>query len=345
MSVTIEDIARHLGIAVSTVSKALNDYSDVSQETKERVLAAARELNYHPSAAARNLRRRRTDKIGFSFSFPVSLMSDYISRLITGVVAAAEQQGFNVILYPLMEDQVTQLTQICRAREVDGLLLLGRAQMEQTTIALLKQERIPFVVAGRRVENPEVSFVTPDHSAGALAVTRHLIELGHRRIAFTPRPELGATSRDRLASYKQALAEAEIPFEEDLLAFTSTVPGHDYQAMDKLLDLPNPPTAVFAIHDTVAMECLRAATDRGLRVPEDLAIAGFDDWRASLTTQPPLTTVHPPLSDVGFQATKILLARVADRSLPPERVTLPVELIVRQSTAGKNTTKNGNCSS
>lgn len=335
MSVTIKDIAQHLGIAVSTVSKALNNYSDVSQKTKERVLAAARELDYHPSAAARNLRRRRTDKIGFSFSFPVSLMSDYISRLITGAVTAAEKQGHNLILYPLMDDQVKQLTQICRAREVDGLLLLGRAQMEQTTIALLKQEDIPFVVVGRRVENPEVSFVTPDHLSGALAITRHLIELGHKRIAFTTRPALGITSRDRLASYRQALSEAGIPFDENLVVPTSIEPDSSYQAMNTLLDLPNPPTAVFAIHDLVAIECLRAATDRGLRVPEDVAIAGFDNWRASLTTYPPLTTIHPPLSDIGFRATEILLARVADRSLPSERVTLPVELVIRQSTAGE----------
>jgi DNA-binding LacI/PurR family transcriptional regulator len=334
MSVTIEDIAQQLGIAVSTVSKALNDYADVSQETKDRVLAAASQLDYHPSAAARNLRRRRTDKIGFSFSFPVSLMSDYISRLITGAVAAAEQQGFNLILYPLLVDQVKQLTQICRAREVDGLLLLGRAHMEQTTIALLKQEDIPFVVVGRRVESPEVSYVTPDHAAGALAITRHLIDLGHRRIAFTTRPELGITSRDRLASYKQALIEAGIAYDESLVVPTSTEPGHDYAAMNSLLDLPHPPTAVFAIHDTVALECLRAAADRGLQVPEDVAIAGFDDWRASLTSQPPLTTVHPPLPEIGLRATEILLAHVADPNLPPERVTLPVELVIRQSTVG-----------
>ncbi len=336
MSVTIEDIAQHLGIGVSTVSKALNDYSDVSQETKARVLVAVRELGYHPSAAARNLRRQRTDKIGFSFSFPVSLISDYISRLIIGAVIAAEQKGYNLILYPLLDDQVKQLTRICRTREVDGLLLLGRSQMEQTTISLLKQEAMPFVVVGRRVENPEVSFVTPDQSNGALVITRHLIELGHRRIAFTTRSSLGITSRDRFASYKQALSEAGIPFDEDLVVPTTIEPDSSYQAMNRLLELPNPPTAVFAIHDLVAMECLRAATDRGLRVPEDVAIAGFDDWRASLATHPPLTTIHPPLSETGLQATEILLARLADRNMPPARVTLPVELIVRQSTAGKS---------
>jgi LacI family transcriptional regulator len=334
MSVTIEDIAQHLGVAVSTVSKALNDYSDVSQKTKDRVLEAAGELGYHPSAAARNLRRGRTDKIGFSFSFPVSLISEYISRLITGAVTAAEQAGYNLILYPLLEDQIKQLTRICRAQEVDGLLLLGRPQMEQTTIAVLKQEAMPFVVVARRVENPEISYVTPDHLNGALAVTRHLIELGHKRIAFTTRPALGITSRDRLASYKQALGEAGLPFDESLVVPTTTEPRSAYNAMNQLLDLPNPPTAVFAIHDLVALECLQAATDRGLRVPDDMAMAGFDNWRASLTTKPPLTTVHPPLSEIGRRATEILVTKVADPQQPPVRVTLPVELIVRQSTVG-----------
>jgi DNA-binding LacI/PurR family transcriptional regulator len=334
MPVTIEDIAQRLNLSVSTVSKSLNGYSDVSPKTRERVLAIARQLDYHPSATARNLRRQRTEKIGFSFSFPISVMSDYVSRLITGAVTAAESKGYNLILYPLLDDQGNQLIRLCRAREVDGLLLLGRAHMEQTTITILEQESLPFVVVGRRVENSDVSFVTPDHSGGALAVTRHLIELGHRRIAFTTRDELGITSRDRLASYRQALYEAGISFAQELVVPTTTVPGSSYQAMSTLLDLPQPPTAVFAIHDTVALECLQAIKDRGLRVPDDVAIAGFDDWRDSLTAVPPLTTIHPPLIDVGLRATEILLARVADRSLPPVRLTLPVELVIRQSTVG-----------
>jgi LacI family transcriptional regulator len=333
MPVTIDDIAQKLNLSVSTVSKSLNGYSDVSEKTRKRVLETARLLDYHPSATARNLRRQRTEKIGFSFSFPVSLMSDYVSRLITGAVAAAEKKGHNLILYPLLDDQEKQLTRICRAREVDGLLLLGRAQMEQTTIALLKRESFPFVVVGRRVENPDVSFVTPDHAGGGLAITRHLIELGHRRIAFTTRDALGITSRDRLASYRQALREAGIPFNEELVVPTTTEPDSGYRAMLQLLDLPDPPTAVFAIHDTVALECLRAAKDRGLRVPEDIAIAGFDDWRDSVTAEPPLTTVHPPLPDVGLRAAEILLAQVADKNLPPVRLTLPVELVIRRSTA------------
>ena len=336
MAVTIWDIAKHLNLSVSTVSRALNGYDDVAPRTRQRVFDAAAELGYYPSTTARNLRRQRTNKIGFSFSYPVSAMNDYVLRLIDGAIVAAEEQGYNLTLYPLKDDQVKQLTQICRSREVDGVLLLGRPQMEQTTVAFLREEAMPFVVVGRWVEHPEVSFVKPDDVNGALAITRHLIELGHKRIACATWPELGRISRDRLASYKQALDEAGIPFDENLVVPTSDELGSGYQAMNTLLDLPNPPTAVFAIHDAVAMECLRAATDRGLRIPEDIAIAGFGDRRTSDTTQPSLTTIRPPLGEIGLRATEILLARVVDHSLPAERLTLPVKLIVRQSTAGKN---------
>ncbi len=334
MVVTIRDLANYLDLSTSTVSRALNGYEDVAAQTRQRVEEAVVELGYYPSAAALNLRRQRTEKIGFSFSFPFSLMSDYVSGLITGAVIAAERQGYNLTLYPLMDDQLTQLTQICRAREVDGLLLLGRPQMAQTTIPLLRQEGIPFVVVGRWAEDPAISFVKPDDPGGAWAVTNHLIALGHRHIGFTTRPSMGATSRDRFAGYKQALSEADIAYDESLVVETSFEPESSYQAMNQLLDLPGPPTAVFAIHDLVAVECLRAAAERGLHVPDDVAIVGFDDWRVSLTTQPPLTTVKPPLEEMGKQAMDILLQHISEPTLPPERLILPVELIVRQSTTG-----------
>ena len=336
MAVKIQDIAQHLNLAPSTVSKALNGYPHISEETRNRVIEACDELGYVPSAAARNLRRRRTDKIGFSFSFPFPLMSDYVSGLIAGAVTAAEQQGYNLTLYPLKDDQVKQLTQICRAGEVDGFLLLGRPQMAQTTIPLLKQEGIPFVVMGRWAEDMDISFVKADDPSGALAVTNHLIALGHRRIGFTTRPSMGATSRDRFAGYQQALQEADIPFDESLVVETSFEANSSYQAMNQLLDLADPPTAVFAIHDLVAIECLQAAKDRGLTTPNDIAIAGFDNWRASLTCHPPLTTIHPPLEQMGQHAMEILLAQVANPTLPAQRLILPVELIVRQSTMKRN---------
>ena len=337
MAITIQDIANRLNLAPSTVSKALNGYPHISDNTKNRVLEASQQLGYFPSAAARNLRRQRTDKIGFSFGFPVPTMSDYVSEIIVGAVIAAEKQGYNLTLYPSMDDQMKQLIQICRAREVDGLLLLGRPQMAETTLPLLMQEKIPFVVVGRRVEDPHVSFVKPDDPHGAYLVTQHLIALGHQRIAFTTRPSMGITSRDRYAGYERALLDAGISPDPSLIIPTNFEPDSGYHAMNQLLDLPHPPTAVFAIHDLIAIECLRAAKERGLRIPQDIAIAGFDDWRASLSTQPPLTTVHPPLHEIGIKAMETLLVRIADPTLPAQQLILPVELVIRQSTGEVNT--------
>jgi DNA-binding LacI/PurR family transcriptional regulator len=333
MAVTIQHIAQRLELAVSTVSKALNNYPDVSPETRQRVQEAARELGYYPSATARNLRRQRTEKIGFLFSFPVTTISEYVSKLISGAIIAAEKEGYNLILYPQLGSQVDTLTRICRAREVDGLLVLNGTSIQQSLV-ILAQENIPFVLVDCRAEQPDVSYVCSDHYSGALLIMRHLIALGHKRVAYTARSLLGITNRDRLAAYKQVLAEAGLPFDASLVVSTHIELSSGYDAMVELLNLPHPPTAVFAIHDLIALECLRAVTDRGLRVPEDVAIAGFDNWNFALTTKPPLTSIHTPLAEIGEQAVKVLLTRVNDSTHPLVRLTLPVELIPRQSTLG-----------
>jgi LacI family transcriptional regulator len=334
MSVTIEDIARHLNLSVSTVSKALNDYKDVSDETKRRVLEAARELDYHPSAAARSLRRKRSNKIGLLLGYPVPAISEYVAMVITGVMMAAEESGYDLILYPLRVDQSGLLIRICRSREVDGLLLMGTAQMDQR-VALLQSEGIPFVVLDRRVESADVSYVAADNLGGAQSLTQHLIELGHRRIGYTDRPDLGTLNQDRRAGYVRALSEAGIPLEEELIVQTAAgaTSGGDY-AMSTLLDLPDPPTAVFGIHDVVAIEALQVATERGLRVPDDVAVVGFGDLYSTHVTQPPLTTARVPMTDLGQRAMETLVTRMTDGDRPAVHLSLPVHLVKRQSTVG-----------
>jgi len=333
MPVTIHDIAQHLGIAVSTVSKALNDYSDVSEATRKRVQTAAREMGYHPSAAAQSLRRRKTKKIGLVLNSPIGFIGEYLSRVMIGVALAAEEEGYHVVLYTPIADPLDQLTRICRAREVDGLLLLW-GDLTAENLTLMQTENIPFVVVARRVDEYEVPFVVGDNKGGALELTRHLLSLGHRRIGFTSWATERTTNLDRLAGYKQALAEAEIPYDDDLVVPITREPENRYAAMNKLLDLANPPTAVFAFHDYVAIQALQAATDRGLQVPEDVAIAGFDGMYSSLITSPPLTTVKHPVREIGQQAVEILLKHISDPNLPPQKAILPTELVPRKSTIG-----------
>lgn len=332
MPITIEQVSQKAGLSVSTVSKALNDYPDVAPETKERVLQIARELNYQPSAAARNLRRKHTNKIGFVLPFAVSYISEYVSELITGAAMAAEATGYNIVLYTNQSNQHEQLAKICRAREVDGLLLRGTDHVDET-FALLDHEEIPFVITGRRVDHPRASYIVPDNFGGALLLMRHLIGLGHTRIAFTARAALYETNTDRLAGYREGLREANLPLDRDLIIETTVEPRSGYNAMNQLLDLPKPPTALFAIHDLIAIDAMQAAFERGLRVPEDISIASFDGIQATQITQPPITTVRQPITDIGKRAVEMLLAQIADHATPPLRETVPVQLIVRESTA------------
>jgi LacI family transcriptional regulator len=332
MPVTIDEISRHLGVSVSTVSKALNDYNDVSPTTKRRVLEAASDLGYHPSAAARNLRRQRTDKLGFSYGFPTAYIGEFASRLINGAVAAAEQKGYNITLYPFSGNRLEQLARISRAREVDGWLLMGGEHWEQT-VSLFKQEGMPLVLLNRHVDDPDVSFVTSDVVQASTLITEHLLGLGHRRIALVTRAAL-ETDVDRVAGYRHALAQAGVAYDDRLTEATAIAPGTAYRAMNRLLDLPEPPTAVIGTNDPVAIECLHAIKDRGLRVPQDVAVTGADNLRESLASDPPLTTLHPNLSEIGRLATEALLEQIVDPARPATRIKLPVRLIIRQSTAG-----------
>lgn len=334
MAVTIWDIAKHLDLSVSTVSRALNGYNDVAPKTRERVFEAARELNYYPSAAARDLRRRHTSRVGFSYGFTTTDIGEFAARLINGAVAVAEKMGYNVMLYPLTGNQIEKLTRIYQTREVDGLLLMGGEYLTES-IKLLQKEQLPFVVLNRWFDQSEVSFVTADHHQATMEATRHLIELGHTRIAYVGQSALGKLHSERIASFRQALREANLEVDEMLVMSADTEPGDGYQVMRTLLALPNPPTAVLAIHDPLAIECLHSAIDAGLQVPDDVAIIGSDNLRESQTTDPPLTTIHPPLAEIGRAAMEHLLAQIKDDTLPPIRLKLPARLIVRQSTIGK----------
>lgn len=333
MTITIKNIAQELGISISTVSKALNNYSDVSAETRRRVEVAAREMGYHPSAAAQNLRKQRTHKIGLVVNYPIGFIGEFLSRLMVGAALGAAQQGYHVILYSPVDNQLEQLTRVCRAREVDGILLLwGTLTQENTT--LLNQANMPYVVVNRREAEYNAPFVVGDNFQGALELTRHFISQGHQRIGYTSWDEEWTTNQDRLAGYRQALEESGIPFDPALIVPITRETENRYAAVNQLLDLPDPPTAVFAFHDYVAIQAIRAATDRGLRIPEDIAIAGFDNMYSSLISTPPITTVSQPVQEIGRTAVEMVMEQINNPDQAPSQVILPVELVTRQSTNG-----------
>ncbi|MBV7338478.1 LacI family transcriptional regulator [Chloroflexi bacterium TSY] len=335
MSVRLEDISKHLGLSISTVSKALNGYSDISPATKERIQEAATALGYHPNMAARNLRRQRTEKIGMVVNYPINIVDDFLSELIPGAALAAERADYNLILYTSVAQHPERISKICRAREVDGLLLLWPPQLEET-LDLMEKEQIPYVVLPRRVPSKDVSYIAADHESGGRMLTQHLIELGHTRIGFTSRPEMHETNMDRYAGYCMALADAGIPLDESLVVETD---GNDPQdgkrAIDTFLAMDVPPTAILFFTDPMAMQALAAANERGIRVPEELSIAGHDGILTSGLTVPALTTVRQPIPQMGRLALECLLARIVDHNLSAAQHILSVELVVRNST-GQN---------
>lgn len=333
MPVRIEDISKRLGVSISTVSRALNDRADVSAVTRERVRQVAREMGYYPSAAARNLRRQRTDKIGFVFNVSISQISDYFAEIIAGATTAAEENGHNIVLYTNIGHSPDELLSLCKAREVDGLILVWH-HVPAATIEALLEEELPFVVLGRRVNHPQASFVSPDNYNGVIMLMDHLVAMGHRRIGFIARPAMKLTHVDRFAGYKDALERNGIPFDPAVVIETDGERDTNQAATNRLLDLPSAPTAVVAFHDLIAIDAMEAILARGLRIPQDVALAGFDGLNASLLTKPSITTVKQPLREIGEQSVQQMLSFLQNSEQPPIQTILPVQLAIRESTIG-----------
>ena len=202
MPITIKDLSSELGLSQSTVSKALNDRGDVSPQTKESVLRAAHAAGYQPSAAARSLRRQRSDKIGLLVNYPIHKVSDFLAELIPGMATAAEEAAYNLILYTAMAGNAERIQSLCRSREVDGLIVLWPPQAEEMArlAQLMRAESRPHIVLPRRLQDQATSFVAADHIQGGRLLTEHLIKLGHRRIGFVRRPEVYETDSKAIAA-------------------------------------------------------------------------------------------------------------------------------------------------
>lgn len=338
MVVGIKDIAAYVGLSTSTVSRALNGYDDVAAETVKRVRDAASRLGYYPSASARNLRRQRTDKIGLALLYDsaYSTYNEFFAELIRLVAATAEKHDYNLVLFTHIGQEPTRLKRIAQTREVDGLLVMGDTPGLDGALSDLLSAEMPVVIIGRTPDHPAISFVYPDMQQAARLALRHLVELGHRRIGHISFVSSSRYSRDRYLAYRGALDELGLPFDGRLVAYASLEPESGARAMADLLALGEPPSAVYAYNDRLAIEVLQFLARRGLRVPQELAVIGFDDIRSARMTMPPLSTIRYSLNRIAEQAVSALLRPRAERDAAPLRLKLPVELVIRQSTAGQD---------
>jgi len=324
--ITIHDVARGAGVSVATVSKAINGRDGVAAATLAHVQEVVDQLGYESSLVATSMRRRRTDVIGVL----VAEFEPFAVQLLQGVSTALQGTRFDVLAYAGSVSAGEHLGWERRSlSRLGGTLIDGAILVTPTTMPT--QASVPIVAIDPSAGPDGPATVSVRNEEGAVAATEHLASLGHRRIAhLRGRTDL-ASAHQRESGYRRALEAAGIPFDPALVvdggyrAAASTAGAH------ALLDLDDAPTAVFAANDLSGIEMIRVATERGLRVPEDLSVVGFDDVPEAAAHAPQLTTVRQPLADMGAEAVRLLLAMLDGGA--HEHVRMPAELIVRASTA------------
>ncbi|MCL4303416.1 MAG: LacI family transcriptional regulator [Anaerolineae bacterium] len=333
--ITSHEVAKRAGVSRTTVSFVLNEVesAQISEETRQRVLQAARDLGYVPDAAARSLASGRTHILGLIICQPANhLMIDaYIHQVIYGLSEAGHERGFRV-LFESVEDvsQPDAYTHLVRSNRIDGILLSGPRADDRQLPALIA-DGFPTVLLGR-LRGASVCFVDVDNQAAAQRAVTHLVKLDHRRIACITNGPLPYTSAaDRLLGYRQALREARLDEEEALIQYGDFDMESGYRAMQTLLAVKPRPTAVFVASDVVAFGAMAAIRDHHLSIPEDMAVVGFDDVPMARFVAPALTTVRLSAIEQGRRGGEMLMDLIEGKRLTEQETFLSAELIVRQS--------------
>ncbi len=327
--VTIVEVAAQAGVSFGTVSRVINNDVHVREETRERVLQAMRQLKFVANRQARSLAGGKSNSIGVLVP---DLGTGYIGEIIRGIDAELSLSGLDLILYTTHRTASKESNYVTNLATgmVDGLLVvLPRNPVD--FIGSLTQRRFPFVLIDHQGTGRDCPAVGATNWQGGYNATEYLIKLGHTRIGFiTGSMDLGC-SLDRLDGYRSALRIYHIP-EAPGLIYEGTFAQQDgYAGATALLAMPDPPTAIFASNDVMAMGVMDAVRDRGLRIPEDVSIIGFDDIPQASLVHPALTTINQPLEKMGRVATQMLLDLLNQPEKSPGRIELPTQLVVRET--------------
>jgi LacI family transcriptional regulator len=339
MPVTLQDIADRLGISVSTVSRALAGYSDIAKETRARVLQAAEEMGYRPNISARRLQQQRTETLGFIIPTHGPRFSDpFFSELLTGIGNEAAEQEYDLLVStraPGGEELKTYKRMVMEQR-VDGMLVV-RTRQKDARIAYLLKENFPFVAFGRSDLEASFPYLDVDSRRGLRHIVQHLIDRGHRRIAYISAPMGLMFASHRLAGYKEALATNGIPFDQGLVIEGELTERSGYAATIQFLSENPRPSAIVACNDLMALGAISAAQKLGLAVGRDLAITGFDDVPLAAHAHPPLTTLRQPIYEIGRRICRMLIGILEEEPLEDRHILLEPELVIRASSTGVDT--------
>ena len=341
-AVTIKDIAKALGLSTSTVSRALRDSYEISPETKKLVLEYAQKINYHPNPIALSLKERRSRSIGVIVA---EIANSFFSQAINGIESIANINGYNVIISQSRESFERELSnlQYLTSRSIDGLIISVSTETKNFGfLEDLHEKGMPIVFFDRIAAEIDTHKVIVDNYKGAYDATRHLINNGFQTIAAIANPETLSITRERLAGYRAAMADHNIPVYEDLIKYCQhggmLLPEVE-TAVGQLLDGDRKPDAILATSDKLTTGCLRSLNKKGIAVPEEIALVGFSNNDLTELLQPPLTIIKQPAFEMGEKATDLLLQLIESKKPVTEfeTITLATELIVRGSSAARST--------
>ncbi len=332
--VKLTDIASKLDLSLTTVSRALNDFSDVSLKTKERVKRAAKEMGYVPNRMAQNLAMKKSHLISLlydDYRESISYQS-FTFEVIAGIRSYFGNTPYDLIIIPenAKGKNRESLKNICLSRRVDGLFVVG-IRTDDSYITELKEDFIPAVIIDYRLTGRKISYIESDNIKGCRLAVDYLVSKGHRNIAFINGHNFAAVSPIRFDGYRTALEKNRIPFNPELTIESDYTEEGGFRSAKKLLESKRKFSAIFAASDLMAVGAIKALKEENYRVPEDVAVIGFDDVFFAEYSHPGLTTVRQHKFEMGYQGAKLLHKIIEQPDCIPKRKRIDVELIIRDS--------------
>lgn len=327
---TIEEIAKMAGVSKTTISRVINNKPDVHPITRKRILKIIEDNDFHPNIFATGITTQRINHIGLIIPYTVEniLSNQFYIDVLGGILNEVERRDYYLLICYVHK---TNYVEVYDQKRVAGFVLLSPSSLHRSIIHELQSANIPFVSTAKLIDEPDMAYVDVDNIKGAKLAVQHLVSLGHKKIAFVGKPAL-TSNNDRLLGYKQTLSENNIKTEDQYIQIidTSSIQS-GYDMMKKLLELENPPTAVFSACDIMAYGAIKAIQEIGKKVPEDISVIGFDDISLSQYMAPPLTTIRQPAVEKGATAAGLLIDSLVEEKKPDNKV-LDIKLIIRNST-------------
>ena len=332
---TIFDVAELAGVSIKTVSRVMNREPNVRAGTRDKVLAAVHELDYQPNAAARGLSGGRSYAIGLVYENPREF--SYFGDVLSGALTACEEEGYSLLLRPLgllSAELVDEVRNFAIQARLDGVVLPAPICDMEEVRSVLREIGIPIAVIAPRTQLPENVNILCEDEQASFDLTQHVIRQGHQRIGFIKgHPDHGSSAK-RFVGYRRALEENGIPYKASFVTQGYFDFESGKRAAGKLLDLESTPSVILASNDDMAAGVLFEARARGMTIPEDLSVGGFDDTPLASRMWPPLTTVRQPIREMADRAARLLIGRLRGKEDCEELVTFGCEIVIRDSTAG-----------